>query len=135
MSRFFSTALTRSQIKQIYDKPLLDLVFESATVHRQNFKNKIQLCTLLNIKSGGCTEDCSYCSQSSKYKTASPVTKLMSVEDVLVKARQARDNGSTRFCMGTAWRDLNGRKTNLKNICGMVTEIKGMGMEVCTTLG
>lgn len=127
---------TKEEISAIYKKPLLDLVFEASSIHRQNHDpHEIQLCTLLNIKSGGCSEDCSYCSQSSRYKTSSPVTKLMSVDDVLVKAREARDNGSTRFCMGSAWRDMNGRKANLKRICEMVTEIRGMGMEVCTTLG
>ena len=122
-------------ISSIYQKPLMELVFESASVHRAHNSNQVQLCTLLNIKSGGCSEDCSYCSQSSRYKTDSPVTKLMSVEKVLVEARKARDNGSTRFCMGSAWRDMQGRKTNLKNIKEMITEIRGMGMEVCTTLG
>lgn len=127
---------SKEEIAQIYKKPLLDLVFEASSIHRQHHDpHEIQLCTLLNIKSGGCSEDCSYCSQSSRYKTTSPVTKLMSVDDVLVKAREARDNGSTRFCMGSAWRDMNGRKANLKRICEMVTEIRGMGMEVCTTLG
>lgn len=127
---------TKEEISAIYKKPLLDLVFEASSIHRQHHDpHEIQLCTLLNIKSGGCSEDCSYCSQSSRYKTTSPVTKLMSVDDVLVKAREARDNGSTRFCMGSAWRDMNGRKANLKRICEMVTEIRGMGMEVCTTLG
>jgi biotin synthase len=127
---------SKEQIAQIYATPLMELVYKAATVHRQNHDpKKIQLCTLLNIKSGGCTEDCSYCSQSSRYKTASPVTKLMKVEDVLEKAREAKANGSTRFCMGAAWRDMTGRKTNMKNICEMVQEIRGMGMEVCTTLG
>lgn len=127
---------SKEQIASIYRKPLLDLVYEASSVHRRNHDpHEIQLCTLLNIKSGGCSEDCSYCSQSSRYKTESPVTKLMSVDDVLVKAREAKENGSTRFCMGSAWRDMNGRKANLKRICQMVTEIRGMGMEVCTTLG
>ncbi|KAI8898469.1 hypothetical protein BC833DRAFT_551590 [Globomyces pollinis-pini] len=127
---------TKKSIQLIYNTPLLDLIHQSATIHRQHHNpNEIQLCTLLNIKSGGCSEDCSYCSQSSRYKTDSPVTKLMNVDDVLKEARLAKENGSTRFCMGAAWRDMTGRKTNLKNICEMVTEIKGMGMEVCTTLG
>jgi biotin synthase len=141
MNRLLSTLsnvpkYSKLEITKIYNLPLLDLVYKSATVHRQNHDpQKVQLCTLLNIKSGGCTEDCSYCSQSSRYKTDSPVTKLMSFEQVLVKAREAKRNGSTRFCMGSAWRDMNGRKTNLKNICQMVAEIKKLDMEVCTTLG
>jgi biotin synthase len=109
----------------------MDLVYKAASVHRQNHDpNDIQLCTLLNIKSGGCSEDCSYCSQSSRYKTTSPVSKLMNIDDVLKKAQKAKANGSTRFCMGAAWRDMMGRKTNLKNICEMIKEIKGMGLEV-----
>ena len=127
---------TKEEISEIYRRPLLDLVYQAAAIHRQHHDpHEIQLCTLLNIKSGGCSEDCSYCSQSSRYKTTSPVTKLMTVEDVIVKAKEARDNGSTRFCMGSAWRDMNGRKANLRRICEMVSEIRGMGMEVCTTLG
>jgi biotin synthase len=102
--------LTIEQITEIYNKPLLELVYQASTVHRQNHNpNKIQLCTLLNIKSGGCTEDCSYCSQSSRHKTDSPVTKLMEVDQVLQKAREAKANGSTRFCMGSAWRDMAGK--------------------------
>jgi len=114
----------------------MDLIFQSATVHRANHDpSKVQLCTLLNIKTGGCSEDCSYCSQSSKNPTGLKATKLMDIEPVLVEARKAKANGSTRFCMGAAWRDMNGRKTNFKRILEMVKEINGMGMEVCTTLG
>ncbi|KAI8908557.1 hypothetical protein EDD86DRAFT_239348 [Gorgonomyces haynaldii] len=126
---------TKEAIKKIYKQPLMDLVFDAAKVHRLNNSNQVQLCTLLNIKSGGCSEDCSYCSQSSRYKTDSPVTPLMTVDKVLEAAKKAKANGSTRFCMGAAWRDMHGRKTNLKRIAEMVTEIRGMGMEVCTTLG
>ncbi|KDQ12783.1 hypothetical protein BOTBODRAFT_34241 [Botryobasidium botryosum FD-172 SS1] len=127
---------TKSEIGEIYHSPLLDLVFRSASVHRQHHDpSKIQLCTLMNIKSGGCTEDCSYCSQSSKYSTATEASRLLQIEPVLEAARQAKANGSTRFCMGAAWRDLSGRKSGFERILKMVTEIRGMGMEVCTTLG
>lgn len=127
---------SRSEIQSIYDSPLLELIFRAASVHRANHDpSKVQLCTLLNIKTGGCSEDCSYCSQSSKNPTGLKATKLMDIEPVLVEARKAKENGSTRFCMGAAWRDLNGRKTNFKRILEMVREINGMGMEVCTTLG
>lgn len=93
------------------------------------------MCTLMNIKTGGCSEDCSYCSQSSRHNTGLKATKMSPVDDVLTKARTARENGSTRFCMGAAWRDMRGRKTSLKNVKEMVSGIREMGMEVCVTLG
>jgi len=93
------------------------------------------MCTLLNIKTGGCSEDCSYCAQSSRYNTGLKATKLVTVDSVLAAARTAKENGSTRFCMGAAWRDMRGRKTNLRNIKDMVAGVRGMGMEVCVTLG
>lgn len=89
----------------------------------------------MNIKEGGCSEDCGYCSQSSKYTTPSTPSKLSDVEEVLVEARKAKANGSTRFCMGAAWREVGGRKRGFDRILQMVSEIRGMGMEVCTTLG
>ncbi len=93
------------------------------------------MCTLMNIKTGGCSEDCSYCAQSSRYNTGLKASKMVTVDSVLAAARIAKDNGSTRFCMGAAWRDMRGRKTNLKNIKEMVSGVKGMGMECCVTLG
>lgn len=126
----------RQQVAEVYQTPLLDLMFRAATVHRANHPaNKIQLCTLMNIKEGGCSEDCGYCSQSSKYTTASTPSKLSEVDEVLVEARKAKENGSTRFCMGAAWREVGGRKRGFGRILEMVSEIRGMGMEVCTTLG
>ena len=89
----------------------------------------------MNIKTGGCSEDCSYCAQSSRYSTGLQATKMSPVDDVLTKARNAKANGSTRFCMGAAWRDMRGRKTSLKNVKAMVSGIREMGMEVCVTLG
>ncbi|KAE8212860.1 hypothetical protein CF319_g8946 [Tilletia indica] len=127
---------TRSQVSELYNSPLLELIFRSATVHRlQQPHNRVQLCTLMNIKEGGCSEDCAYCSQSSKYTTASTASKLAEVDEVLVQARLAKENGSTRFCMGAAWREVGGRKRGFNRILEMVKEIRGMGMEVCTTLG
>lgn len=93
------------------------------------------MCTLMNIKTGGCSEDCSYCAQSSRYNTGLKASKMSSVDSVLEAAKTARDNGSTRFCMGAAWRDMRGRKTSLKNIREMVQGIRSMGMESCVTLG
>ncbi|PWN54363.1 putative biotin synthase [Violaceomyces palustris] len=126
----------RSEVQALYDSPLLELVFRSASVHRAHHpQNRIQLCTLMNIKEGGCSEDCGYCSQSSKYTTDSTASRLEDVETVLKEARKAKANGSTRFCMGAAWREVGGRKRGFNRILEMVSEIRGMGMEVCTTLG
>ncbi|KIK26599.1 hypothetical protein PISMIDRAFT_94789 [Pisolithus microcarpus 441] len=127
---------TRDEIRQIYDSPLLDLVYQASTVHRQHHDpGKIQLCTLMNIKTGGCSEDCSYCSQSSRYSTPTKASPLLEVGPVLEAARKAKANGSTRFCMGAAWRDVGGRKRGFARILEMVREVRAMGMEVCTTLG
>lgn len=107
-------------------------------MHRRfHSPGEVQLCTLMNIKTGGCTEDCSYCAQATRYQkgTGLEAKRVESVESVLAAARQARDNGSTRFCMGAAWRDMRGRKTSLKNITEMVKGVRAMGMEVCVTLG
>lgn len=89
----------------------------------------------MNIKTGGCSEDCSYCAQSSRYDTGLKATKMVNVESVLEAARVAKANGSSRFCMGAAWRDMRGRKTNLKNVKAMVTGVRALGMEACVTLG
>jgi len=93
------------------------------------------MCTLINIKTGGCSEDCSYCAQSSRHNTGLKATKMVGVDSVLEAARIAKENGSTRFCMGAAWRDMRGRKTNLRNIKEMVKGVKALGMESCVTLG
>nr|GMD85455.1 biotin synthase [Ipomoea batatas] len=127
---------TRPEIKSIYDSPLLDLLFHGAQVHRHahNFR-EVQQCTLLSIKTGGCSEDCSYCPQSSRYNTGVKADKLMAKDSVLEAAKKAKEAGSTRFCMGAAWRDTIGRKTNFNQILDYVKQIRGMGMEVCCTLG
>jgi biotin synthase len=107
-----------------------------ATVHRRfHAPGAIQLCTLMNIKTGGCSEDCSYCAQSSRYQTGLKAQKMVTVESVLEAARVAKENGSSRFCMGAAWRDMRGRKTSLKNVTAMVQGVRDMGMEACVTLG
>ncbi|KAF1956027.1 biotin synthase [Byssothecium circinans] len=130
------TSWTKEQISEVYDKPLIDLTYAAASVHRR-FHNPaaIQMCTLINIKTGGCSEDCSYCAQSSRYKTGLKASKMVDVESVLEAARVAKENGSSRFCMGAAWRDMRGRKTNLKNIKEMVKGVRSLGMEACVTLG
>ncbi|KAK5109180.1 hypothetical protein LTR62_007265 [Meristemomyces frigidus] len=127
---------TRDEIRDIYNTPLLELAFQSATLHRRFHRpSAIQMCTLMNIKTGGCSEDCSYCAQSSRYQTGLQATKMSPVDSVLEAARIAKSNGSTRFCMGAAWRDMRGRKTSLKNVKAMVKGIREMDMEVCVTLG
>ncbi|KAK4768591.1 hypothetical protein SAY87_003732 [Trapa incisa] len=126
----------RDEIKSIYESPVLDLLFHGAQVHRHahNFR-EVQQCTLLSIKTGGCSEDCSYCPQSSRYSTGVKAQKLLTKDNVLQAAEKAKEAGSTRFCMGAAWRDTLGRKTNFNQILEYVKEIRGMGMEVCCTLG
>ncbi|GAB1318046.1 biotin synthase [Madurella fahalii] len=129
---------TREDISAIYHYPLMELAYQAANIHRR-FHNpaEVQLCTLMNIKTGGCTEDCSYCAQSTRYQkgTGLEAKRVESVESVLQAARIAKENGSTRFCMGAAWRDMRGRKNSLRNIKEMVSGVRAMGMEVCVTLG
>lgn len=127
---------TREEIGELYRMPLMELAFQSGTLHRRfHSPSAIQMCTLMNIKTGGCSEDCSYCAQSSRYNTGLKASKMSSVDSVLEAARIAKSNGSTRFCMGAAWRDMRGRKTSLKNVKAMVSGIREMDMEVCVTLG
>ncbi|KAM0326998.1 hypothetical protein ACHAQA_006119 [Verticillium albo-atrum] len=129
---------TREEISAIYYQPLMELSYQAGAVHRR-FHNpaEVQLCTLMNIKVGGCSEDCSYCAQSTRYQkdTKLEAKRVETVESVLAAAATAKANGSTRFCMGAAWRDMRGRKNSLKNIKSMVQGVQGMGMEVCVTLG
>ncbi|ODV85907.1 hypothetical protein CANARDRAFT_22691 [[Candida] arabinofermentans NRRL YB-2248] len=131
------TTWTKEQISEIYNTPLNDLLFFSQVQHRKYHNSgKIQLCTLLSIKTGGCSEDCSYCAQSSKHDTGLKAEKLIDVETVFQKAKEAKLNGSTRFCMGSAWRDMTGRKSALKKISTMVSRINNeLGLETCVTLG
>ncbi|KJK62285.1 Biotin and Thiamin Synthesis associated domain protein [Aspergillus parasiticus SU-1] len=130
------TTWTREEVQQIYETPLNQLTYAAAAVHRRfHDPSAIQMCTLMNIKTGGCSEDCSYCAQSSRHNTGLKATEMSPVDDVLKAARIAKANGSTRFCMGAAWRDMRGRKTSLKNVKQMVSGVREMGMEVCVTLG
>ncbi|KAI9733646.1 MAG: biotin synthase [Cirrosporium novae-zelandiae] len=127
---------TKEEISAIYNTPLMELTFQSGTLHRRfHAPSEIQLCTLMNIKTGGCTEDCSYCSQSTRHNTGLQPTRVATVSSVLEAARTAKENGSTRFCMGAAWRDMRGRKTSLRNIKEMISGVRALNMEVCVTLG
>lgn len=126
---------TRAEIKEIFDKPVMELIYEAATVHRKyNDASEVQVCTLLSIKTGGCPEDCSYCPQAARYHTDVKVQKLLDVDFVLDKARNARESGSTRFCMGAAWREVRDNK-DFDKVIDMVSGVNAMGLEVCCTLG
>ncbi|MTD40623.1 biotin synthase BioB [Erwinia sp. CPCC 100877] len=128
------TRWTMAQVNALFEKPLLDLLFEAQQVHRQHFDpRQVQVSTLLSIKTGACPEDCKYCPQSARYKTSLTAEKLMEVEQVLASARQARDAGSTRFCMGAAWKNPNDR--DMPYLERMVQGVKALGMETCMTLG
>ncbi|KAG0269909.1 biotin synthase [Actinomortierella ambigua] len=127
---------TKEEIEAIYHSPIMELLYHGANVHRLHFNpREVQQCTLLSIKTGGCSEDCKYCPQSSKHSTSVKAQKMLDTDEVLNAARAAKAAGSTRFCMGAAWRDLAGRKSNFKKIVGFVKEIRAMEMEVCCTLG
>ncbi|KAG9324108.1 hypothetical protein KVV02_008515 [Mortierella alpina] len=126
----------KEEIDAIYHSPIMELLYHGANVHRIHFDPlAVQQCTLLSIKTGGCSEDCKYCPQSSSYSTVVKAQKMLDTGEVLEAARAAKAAGSTRFCMGAAWRDLAGRKSNFKKIVGFVKEIRAMDMEVCCTLG
>ncbi|KAI1420076.1 biotin synthetase [Xylaria sp. FL1777] len=130
------TTWTRDEISDIYNQPLMELASAAGSVHRRFHKpSAVQICTLMNIKTGGCTEDCSYCAQSSRYSTGLQATKLSTVNSVLEAAKIAKDNGSNRFCMGAAWRDMKGRKRSIQNIIEMIKGVRALGMEACVTLG
>ncbi|KAL7477104.1 hypothetical protein ACHAW6_002917 [Cyclotella cf. meneghiniana] len=127
---------TKSEIAEIYSLPFHELMYRASTVHRMYWDpSEVQQCTLLSIKTGGCTEDCSYCSQSSKHKTFVKPTPTMKVQEVLEAARRAKEAGSTRFCMGAAWRELGNKKNAFGHILEMVRGVNSMGLEVCCTLG
>jgi len=128
------TDWTRDEIAALFDLPFDELVYQAATVHRAHHAvGEIQLCTLLSIKTGGCPEDCGYCSQSVKADSGVEATKLMDVQAVLQKAAQAADAGSRRFCMGAAWR--NPKDRDVPAIVEIVKGVRDMGMETCMTLG
>ena len=126
---------TREEITEIFNRPVMELIYEAATVHRQNNDPcEVQVCTLLSVKTGGCPEDCSYCPQAARYHTDVKVHKLLDVDDVVGKAKNAKENGSTRFCMGAAWREVRDN-SDFDKVLDMVKGVNGLGMEVCCTLG
>ncbi len=128
------TDWSRAEAEEIYNKPLMDLLFEAQTVHRENFDpNQVQRSKLLSIKTGGCAEDCAYCSQSARNGSKLSASKLIEVEQVLAQARKAKEGGATRYCMGAAWRSPKER--DMPMLEAMVQGVKDMGMETCMTLG
>ena len=125
---------TREEISALFAMPFADLMFLAQSVHRAHFDaNQVQTSTLLSIKTGGCPEDCGYCSQSAKNETGLKASKLMEVEAVLADARAAKAAGASRFCMGAAWR--NPKDKDLDKVCEMVEGVRALGMETCVTLG
>lgn len=126
---------TKEELLALYNKPLLELVFEAATVHRLHHNpREVQMSSLLSIKTGGCAEDCGYCPQAARYHTDVEAQKLMSVESVLEQAKNAKANGSSRLCMGAAWREVRDNK-DFDNVIEMVQGVNDLDMEVCCTLG
>ena len=119
---------------ELFNKPLMDLVFEAHVVHRANHDpNKVQISRLCSIKTGSCPEDCKYCSQSAHYNTGLKKEPLMKIEDVLQEAKSAKDSGSERFCMGAAWKKLHDR--DVDTMCEIIKGVKDLGLETCMTLG
>lgn len=128
-------SITITELEQLHSMPLLDLVFKAAAIHRDHHNsNEMQLCTLLSIKTGGCPEDCSYCPQAARYNTGLEREKLLDLDVVLAKAKAAKENGSSRFCMGAAFREIKDNQ-DFEEILKMVSSVKDLGMEACCTLG
>ena len=126
---------TRDQIAALYHSPVLDLIGRASEVHRRHHDpSTVQVCVLLSVKTGGCPEDCAYCPQAARYQTAVEADPLMAVDDVLAAARNARDSGATRFCMGAAWREVKDNH-QFDRVLDMVRGVKDLGLEACCTLG
>jgi biotin synthase len=126
---------TREEVRNIYNRPLIDAVFAAQALHRKYFEpGEVQLCQLLSVKTGGCPEDCAYCPQSAHYETGVGHDKLMSLDHVMKTARDAREQGVTRFCMGAAWRQVTDGP-EFESILEMVRGVSSLGLEVCCTLG
>jgi len=124
-----------AEIHDIYNSPLLELIYRAATLHKKyNDTAEVQVCTLLSIKTGGCSEDCAYCPQAARYSTGVEVHALMQKDQVLNYAQKAKDAGSTRFCMGAAWREVRDNR-DFDRVLDMVKGVNELGMEVCCTLG
>ncbi len=135
MSTELRNSWTREEISEVYETPVLELIYKAATIHREfHDPQEVQVCTLLSVKTGGCPEDCAYCPQAARYQTDVEVHKLLPVNEVVAAARHARDSGSTRFCMGAAWREVRDNG-DFDEVLEMVKGVSGLGLEVCCTLG
>ncbi len=122
------------EILALMDQPFIDLVYQAQTVHREHFDpHEVQVSSLLSIKTGACPEDCGYCPQSAHHATELERERLLPVEEVIESAKAAQAKGSTRFCMGAAWRNPTDR--NLEQVAEMIEAVKSLGMETCVTLG
>lgn len=131
-----SALASLEQLRQIYSLPILELVQKAREIHARHWKdNEIQLCTLLSIKTGGCSEDCSYCAQSTRYETPVQPEKLLSTAEVMEVARRAKENGSTRFCMGAAWKGVREGTRQFDSVLQTIRTVGTLGMELCVTLG
>lgn len=127
--------ISREQILEIYNTPLINLIYQAAEVHKANNKpGEVQVSSLISIKTGGCSEDCSYCPQAARYNTGVDVHKLMTVEEVTGHAQRAKDGGASRVCMGAAWREVRDNR-DFDRVIEMVQAVNEMGVEVCCTLG
>ena len=128
---------TFDALSPVYRQPLFSLLEQARQVHRENWGEKegVQLCRLLSIKTGGCSEDCGYCAQSARYDTGVKAERLMEREAVLAEARQAKDAGAGRFCMGAAWKGVKEGEAKFESVLNIVRDVKQLGMEVCVTLG
>jgi biotin synthase len=126
---------TREEVASLYNMPIMELIYRAASVHRRyHDPSEVQVCTLLSIKTGGCPEDCSYCPQAARYHTDVKVHRLLDVDEVLARATEAKEAGSTRFCMGAAWREVRDN-SDFDKVIEMVKGVNALGMEVCCTLG
>lgn len=131
-----ASAVKYAELHRLYHQPFFDLLKQARAVHEENWpEREVQLCTLLSIKTGGCSEDCGYCAQSARYSTGVQAERLMEKEQVMERARAARDSGSTRFCMGAAWKGVRMGTQKFDQVCDIVREVSTLGMEVCVTLG
>ena len=126
-----------AQLEAVYRQPFFDLLQQARQAHEAHWpeKDEMQLCTLLSIKTGGCSEDCGYCAQSARYSTGVPAERLMGKPEVMIAAQRARENGSTRFCMGAAWRGVRAGTEKFNQVLDIVRGVSQLGMEVCVTLG
>ncbi|MGJ8696477.1 MAG: biotin synthase BioB [Verrucomicrobiaceae bacterium] len=128
--------MTYNDLEALYNLPLFELLQKARTTHEEHWPAaEVQLCTLLSIKTGGCSEDCSYCAQSARYKSGVDAERLMEKCDIMERAKAARENGSTRFCMGAAWRGVRSGTKRFDQVLEIINDVSELGMEVCVTLG